>query len=99
MPPGQLEAAQHLVAEGRGLEVVPAQPFAPFYRQSAASIVSRATVLSRLLASGVGAIRCPILALVGEQEPGPPTALDQLGRSFSAAPHLDTRTIPRADHA
>jgi pimeloyl-ACP methyl ester carboxylesterase len=98
MPPGELEAAQQLVADGRALEVVPAQPFAPFYRQSAASVVNRATVLARLLASEVGAIRCPVLAFFGEREPGASNVLDNLvGRELTGA-QVETRTVPEADH-
>jgi alpha-beta hydrolase superfamily lysophospholipase len=99
MPPGELEAAQQLVADGRGLEVVPAQPYAPFYRQSAASIVSRAAVLSQLIASDAGAIRCPVLAVYGEREPGTASmAANPVSRHFTAAPRFETRTIPEADH-
>ncbi|HLZ31434.1 MAG TPA: hypothetical protein VKV73_29300 [Chloroflexota bacterium] len=96
MPPGELEAAQRLVAEGRGLEVVPAQPFAPFYRQSAASIVSRAAVVKRLASAGIGAIRCPVLAVAGDGEPGGPP--DLTARTFTGAARVDSRTIVNADH-
>src|SRR5262249_23605442 len=46
--PGELATAQRLVAEGRGLEVLPAQPFAPWYRQSAQTVVSRAAAVERI---------------------------------------------------
>jgi alpha-beta hydrolase superfamily lysophospholipase len=99
MGPGELKAAQQLVADGRGLEVVPAQPFAPFYRQSAASIVSRVEVLSRLAASDVATIRCPVLAVHGEREPGAPNVADNpIARQFTASRRVETRSIPEADH-
>jgi alpha-beta hydrolase superfamily lysophospholipase len=98
MLPGELEAAQQLVADGRGLEVVPAAPFAPFYRQSAASIVNRAAVLARLHASEAGAIRGPVLAFVGEREPGAQGILDNLVSRELTAARVETRTIADADH-
>jgi hypothetical protein len=97
MPAGELELAQHMVAEGRGQEAVPAQPFAPFYRQSAAAIVSRANVLAGVVESAVPAIRCPVLAFYGDLETGAPR-LD-IASHFSAAARLDQHTIPGADHA
>ena len=48
MAPGELATARQMVSEGRGDEVLPALPFAPFYRQSAASVVSRTEVIDRL---------------------------------------------------
>jgi predicted alpha/beta-hydrolase family hydrolase len=96
MPPGELEAAQRLVADGRGLEVVPVQPYAPFYRQSAASVVSRAAVVNRLAESGIAAIVCPVLAFAGDAEPsGPP---DQTASRFTGAARVDIRGIANADH-
>lgn len=96
MPPGELEAAQRLVADGRGLEVVPAQPYAPFYRQSAASMVSRAAVVDRLASSGIAAIRCPVLAFSGDREPG--GSPEVTGSKFTGASRVLTRGIANADH-
>jgi pimeloyl-ACP methyl ester carboxylesterase len=98
-PPGELEAAERLVAEGRGLEVVPAQPYVPFYRQSGASVASRAAVLARLQASGSATIACPVLAVVGEREPGSTNLLEMVRQQLCGAARVETQVIPGADHA
>lgn len=101
-PPGELEAAQRLVAEGHGQEVTPAQPYAPWYRQSAQSVVSKAAILARMLEADDGeptiaAIRCPLLALVGTREPHGETLLEVIRRQTQAA-HIQTELIADADH-
>ncbi len=68
--PGELEAARALIADGRGMETLPAQPWAPWYRQSAQTVVSHAEAVDRLLAgeNGRGAIASvgvPLLATFG----------------------------------
>lgn len=103
MPPDQLEAAQRLVGEGRGLEVVPAQPYAPWYRQSAQSVVSKAAILSHLLETDDGeatiaAIRSPLLAFFGAREPGGEAALETIRRQARAAARVDAEVIEDADH-
>ena len=99
MAPGELSVAQQMMAEDRGNDVVPAQPWAPFYRQSAASVVNRAEVLARLQSSGVRAIHCPVLALVGAREPGAANILEAMAGQFPLAPRVDTATVADADHA
>jgi alpha-beta hydrolase superfamily lysophospholipase len=94
LPPGELEAAERLVAEGRGLEVVPAQPYVPFYRQSGASITSRAAVVARLQTLDGAAMGCPVLAVVGEREPGSANVLELARQRLNCA----TAVIPEADH-
>jgi hypothetical protein len=98
LAPGELVAAEQLVAQGRGLEVVPAQPYAPFYRQSAASVVSRAAVVARLQASDSAAIGCPVLAFFGAQEPGSTEALERVAGRLSGAVRVDRQVISAADH-
>jgi pimeloyl-ACP methyl ester carboxylesterase len=103
MPPGELEAAQRLVAEGRGQEVTPAQPYAPWYRQSAQTVVNKAAVQSHLLdadngAPTIAAIRSPILALFGSSEHGSEPTLAAIQRQAKAAARVDTRIIEGADH-
>jgi hypothetical protein len=84
--PGEVDTAQRMVDEGRGLEVLPAQPFAPHYRQSAASVVSRAAFVARM-PDRLASLRCPVLAFVGDREPGGVTV-----------PGAETHVIPGADH-
>jgi pimeloyl-ACP methyl ester carboxylesterase len=98
MMPGELEAATQMVAEGRGLEVVPAQPFAPFYRQSAASVVSRGAVVRRLRETSLAAIACPTIGIVGGCEPYGEQTLASLRAQLVSVPSLETRTIADADH-
>jgi hypothetical protein len=102
MPPGELEEAKRMVAEGRGLEVLPAQPFAPWYRQSAQAVVARAASLAHLLASEGGApmiaaIRCPMLAFYGGREPGGTDTVEVIRQQAQAA-RVETRLIEDADH-
>jgi pimeloyl-ACP methyl ester carboxylesterase len=102
IPPGELEAAQRLIAEGRELEVTPAQPFAPWYRQSARTVVEKAAITSRLLQSDEGeptiaAIRCPILALFGTRQRGLAATLATLRQNATAA-RVETAAIEGADH-
>jgi alpha-beta hydrolase superfamily lysophospholipase len=101
-PPGELEAAQRLVAEGRGLEVTPAQPFAPWYRQSAQTVVSKAAIQSRLLESDDGepviaALHGSILTFFGTRERGAEATLEIIQRQARAA-KVETDLIEGADH-
>jgi alpha-beta hydrolase superfamily lysophospholipase len=95
--PGELETAQRMVVEGNGLDVVPAQPFVPGYRQSAATIVSRAAVVDHLQAA-CATITCPILAFVGAAEPAHAAVLDTVRTQFPSTIALTTRVMPDADH-
>jgi alpha-beta hydrolase superfamily lysophospholipase len=102
LPPGELEAAQRLVAEGRDLEVTPAQAFAPWYRQSARTVVRKAAILARMLEAEDGeptlaALRTPIWASVGAEEPRGADVLRAL-RDHARAPRVETVTIAGADH-
>lgn len=102
IPPGELEAAQRLVAEGHGLEVTPAQPFAPWYRQSAQTVADKANVLSHLLTADEGeptiaAIRTPILAFFGTTERGGEATLEAIRQNASAA-RVSVESIEGADH-
>jgi pimeloyl-ACP methyl ester carboxylesterase len=102
IPPGELEAAQRLIAEGHELEVTPAQPFAPWYRQSARTVVEKAAITSHLLQTDEGeptiaAIRCPILAFSGTSERGGEATLATLRQNATAA-RVETAAIEGADH-
>lgn len=102
LPPAEVDAARRLVAEGRGLEVTPAQPYAPWYRQSAQSVVSKAAILSHLLetddgAPTIAALRTPLLAFVGAQERGGEATLATIRRQVHAA-LVDTAVVADADH-
>ncbi|HLJ82218.1 MAG TPA: alpha/beta fold hydrolase [Ktedonobacterales bacterium] len=102
--PGELEVARQLVAEGRGMEVLPAQPFAPWYRQSARTLVSRAEAADRVFnATGesvpaLEALRVPVLAFYGDGERNAEDELDAIRRAATGAPSAETRLIAGAGH-
>jgi alpha-beta hydrolase superfamily lysophospholipase len=102
-PPGVLEEARRLVAEGRGMDALPAQPYAPWYLQGAQSVMSRAAVLAHLLVAETGepaiaSIRCPVLAFFGTREHGGAGELDTVRRQARAASRVDTHLVGDADH-
>jgi pimeloyl-ACP methyl ester carboxylesterase len=104
MPAGQLAEAERMISEGRGLEVLPAQPFAPWYRQSAQNVAGRSKVLSHMLESAhdepaiISAVRCPILAFYGTKEGIGQSMLQTMQARASGAASLDTQLIEGADH-
>jgi alpha/beta superfamily hydrolase len=95
--PGELEAARALVAEGLGMEVVPAQPWAPWYRQSARTVVNHAEMadeLPTLLAS----VAVPILATYGARERSGEADLTAIREQATSAPSLASEIIADGDH-
>jgi pimeloyl-ACP methyl ester carboxylesterase len=102
LPPGELDDARQMVAEGRGMDVLPAQPFAPWYRQSAQTVVNKADILAHMLTAPDGtptiaAIQTPILAFFGTHEPGGATTLDLI-RQHATSAVVTTQIIEGADH-
>ena len=101
MPPAQLDEAERLIADGRGMEVLPAQPFAPWYRQSAQNVSGRNDVLSHLLKGNdptISHITSPMLAFFGTREPGSGQGtLEAIVQSTPSAP-VETQLIADADH-
>ena len=108
LPPGELEEARRMVVEGHGLDVTPAQPWAPWYRQSAETVVGKAAVLSHMLeADGedggqppiIASIQSPILAFCGTREPGnSETTLETIAQRASSAASVDKEMLADADH-
>jgi pimeloyl-ACP methyl ester carboxylesterase len=101
--PGDLEAARALVAEGRGMEVIPAQPWAPWYRQSAQTVVSHAELADRLLSAENGtpiiaSIRVPLFATFGGDERNASATLATIRQKATSAAHVTTEIIAGADH-
>ncbi|MFN8371759.1 MAG: alpha/beta fold hydrolase [Anaerolineae bacterium] len=101
---GVLEQARQLVAAGRGDELLPDFMRAPWYRLSAANVISRADVLNHVYTSDSGtphiaALRCPLLAFFGtNHDVGGQTELDTLKAQTINAPQVDTCLIDGADH-
>jgi pimeloyl-ACP methyl ester carboxylesterase len=104
MPAGQLAEAERMLAEGRGMEVLPAQPFAPWYRQSAQNVAGRHKVLSHMLESSndqpatISGVNCPILAFYGTKEGSGQNMLQSIQAHASGTTSVDTRLIDGADH-
>jgi pimeloyl-ACP methyl ester carboxylesterase len=104
--PGDLEAARALIAEGRGTEVLPAHPWAPWYRQSARNAVSTSEAADRMrTAEGrspvLAAVRVPLFAVFGGGEGDLTILNDQLAiirENAPAAPQVTTEIIGVADH-
>lgn len=101
--PGDMEAARVLMAEGRGMEVIPAQPWAPWYRQSAQTVVSHTRLADRLLNTENGtpiiaSIRVPLFVTFGGEERNASAELATIREKATAAPHITTEIIAGADH-
>jgi len=102
--PGEFEAARQLVADGRGMEVLPATPWAPWYRQSAQTVVSHAEMADRLLTAGVGEapllarMSVPVLAIFGAQERSGEADLALIREAATAAAGVEIAQIADAGH-
>ncbi len=105
--PGELEAARQLVADGRGAEVTPATPWAPWYRQSAQTVVSHADAQTRIFTAddtaadgrpAIAALTIPLLAFYGAQEQSGQADLDMLRHAAINAPRIETATIAETGH-
>jgi pimeloyl-ACP methyl ester carboxylesterase len=104
MPAGQLAEAERMIAEGRGMEVLPAQPFAPWYRQSAQNVAGRNKVLSHMLESSndqpatISEVNCRVLAFFGTKEGSAQSMLQMIQARATGAASVDTHLIEGADH-
>jgi pimeloyl-ACP methyl ester carboxylesterase len=104
MPAGQLAEAERMIAEGRGMEVLPAQPFAPWYRQSALNVAGRHKVLSYMLESSndqpatISLVHCRVLAFFGTKEGSAQNMLQTIAARATGAASVDTSLIEGADH-
>jgi pimeloyl-ACP methyl ester carboxylesterase len=104
LPPGELEEARRMVREGHGLDVTPAQPWAPWYRQSAETVAGKAAVLSHMLEPDgdqpaiIAGVHSPILAFCGTREPQGEAALETIAQRVGSAASVDKETLAEADH-
>ncbi len=111
-PPGQrpelaepLALARWMVAEGRGLELLPFGSTGRPGSLSAQTVVDRAQSLVDTYGmeggdSPLSKVRCPFLAILGTKEPqiGAPEDLETLKRNARLASRADTALIEGADH-
>ncbi|MCC6173960.1 MAG: alpha/beta fold hydrolase [Chloroflexi bacterium] len=100
-----LALAQRMVAEGRGLELLPFGSTGRPGTLSAQTVVDRAASLPDVYGmesadSPLSKVRCPFLAILGTSEPqiGAPTDLETLKRNARSSVRADTALIEGADH-
>ena len=101
LPRPTLEEAEGMVAEGHGMEVIPAQPFAPWYRQSAQNVTGRHAILSHLLVGDdptISHIDTPLLAYFGTREPGGAERTLTAIKQAAISTQVETRLVDDADH-
>jgi pimeloyl-ACP methyl ester carboxylesterase len=100
-----LARARQMVAEGRGLDLLPLGSVGRPDTLSAQTLVDRGNVLVDVygMAGGdspLGKVRCPFLAILGTFEPqiGSPADLETLKRNARSSARADTALIEGADH-
>ncbi|HZR00735.1 MAG TPA: alpha/beta fold hydrolase [Chloroflexota bacterium] len=102
-----LELATKMVAEGRGLELLPfGMTGRPGTTLSAQTVVDRAKSLVDVYGldggadAPIGKVRCPFLAILGTNEPeiGSPADLETVKRNARSSPRVETALIEGADH-
>jgi pimeloyl-ACP methyl ester carboxylesterase len=100
-----LATARRLVAEGRGVELLPFGSTGRPGSLSAQTVVDRASSLVDTYGmasddSPLSKVRCPFLAILGTKEPaiGAPEDLDTLKRNARSSERADTALIEGANH-
>ena len=100
-----LALAERMVAEGRGLELLPFDSVGRPGSLSAQTVVDRARSLVDTYGmeredSPLSKIRCPVLAILGtkERQIGAPEDLETLKRNARASSRADTAPIEGANH-
>ena len=100
-----LVLAQRMVAEGRGLDLLPFGSTGRPGSLSAQTVVDRGTSLVDVYGmeggdSPLGNVRCPLLAILGTKEPriGSPEDLETLKRNARSSSRADTALIEGANH-
>lgn len=100
-----LTLARQMVADGRGLDLLPFGSTGRPGSLSAQTVVNRADSLVDVYGmeggdSPLGQIRCPVLAILGTKEPaiGAPADLDTLKQNARASARASTALIEGANH-
>lgn len=106
--PERVALAERLVAEGRGVDLLPWAPYgSPMGTTSAQTYLSwiKADRLDLFGIHGtadpmISRVRCPIFACYGtnDEDTGTASDLEEIRRNASAAARVDTRMIEGADH-
>jgi pimeloyl-ACP methyl ester carboxylesterase len=105
LEPDVVRRAEQMVAEGRGAEILLWEAGQPVF--SAQTFLDRAQVdldlfglnSDRTDMPAIGRIRCPLLALFGEAEPGASVALERIRQGAAAAARVEAHLVVGADHA
>jgi pimeloyl-ACP methyl ester carboxylesterase len=103
--PEVVRRAEQMVAAGRGTEILLWEAEQPVF--SAQTFLDRARVDLDLFGlngdrtdpSAIGRIRCPVLAIYGEAEPGASVALERIRQGAAAAARVEAHLVVGADHA
>jgi pimeloyl-ACP methyl ester carboxylesterase len=98
-----VDEAERLVGAGHGDELLPALMGAPWYRLSAANVVSRSRVLGAVYAGGEGrasvsAVAVPVLAFFAAADVGGEDELATIRANASTAPSIETAVLAGGDH-
>jgi len=95
-----VDEAQRLVESGRGDELVAPLMGAPWYRLSAANVVSRVRVLGRAYADdgAIASVAGPLLAFFGTHDVGAEAELETIRRHARAAASVETALLAGGDH-
>jgi pimeloyl-ACP methyl ester carboxylesterase len=100
-----LALAQRMVAEGRGLELLPFGSLGRPGSLSAQTVADRGAALVDVYGLGggdspLGKVRCPFLAILGSEEPqiGAPADLATLQRNARSSTRAETALIEGANH-
>jgi pimeloyl-ACP methyl ester carboxylesterase len=103
--PEMVRRAEQMVAEGRGTQMLLWEAGQPVF--SAQTFLDRARVdldlfglnHDRTDTPAIGRLRCPVLALYGEAEPGASVALERIRQGAAAAARVEAHLVVGADHA
>jgi pimeloyl-ACP methyl ester carboxylesterase len=103
--PDHVRQAEQMVAEGRGTEILLWEARQPVF--SAQTFLDRAQVdldlfglnRDRTDTPAIGRLRCPLLALYGEAEPGASVALERIRQGAAVAARVEAHLVLGADHA
>jgi len=101
--PDLIVAAERLVAEGRGTELLLPMRDTPWYQLSAQNVVSRARNLAHIYQAdqdtpAIAHLQCPLLAFFGSADVGGTAELAIIRQNARHAAQVETRLIEGADH-
>lgn len=92
--------AERLAAAGRGDELLPPLMDAPWYRLTAANVVSRVRVVGRVYAPDgpISSVTAPLLAFFGGRDIGGEAELEAIRANATRAATVETARLIAGDH-